>query len=147
VAQALHWFDFAKFWPEVKRVLKPGGIFAAWGYSFFTIEPTIDEVIDSTFLTSIASHWADRNRLLWDHYRDTPFPLAELSPPTIPLVMAWTLDELFAYLLSWSSTQRCREAQGDDFLQVAYAALGRAWGDPQQKRAVEMDFFLRVGRN
>ena len=25
VAQALHWFDFDKFWNEVRRVLKPGG--------------------------------------------------------------------------------------------------------------------------
>lgn len=31
VAQALHWFAHDNFYAEVKRVLKPGGIFAAWG--------------------------------------------------------------------------------------------------------------------
>src|SRR5690606_34767150 len=30
VAQALHWFDFEKFYSEVKRVLKPEGIIAVW---------------------------------------------------------------------------------------------------------------------
>jgi ubiquinone/menaquinone biosynthesis C-methylase UbiE len=30
VAQALHWFDYELFWPEVQRVLKPSGVFAAW---------------------------------------------------------------------------------------------------------------------
>lgn len=30
VAQALHWFDFARFFTEVRRILKPSGIFACW---------------------------------------------------------------------------------------------------------------------
>ena len=29
VATALHWFDHSRFFPEVKRVLKPGGVLAA----------------------------------------------------------------------------------------------------------------------
>jgi len=36
VAQALHWFNFEKFWPEGLRVLKPGGVFSAWAYDWFT---------------------------------------------------------------------------------------------------------------
>jgi len=32
IAQALHWLDLDKFYPEVERVLKPGGVFAAYGY-------------------------------------------------------------------------------------------------------------------
>lgn len=30
-AQACHWFDWEKFWPEVRRVLRPhGGVAAFW---------------------------------------------------------------------------------------------------------------------
>src|SRR5687768_3377362 len=32
VAQALHWFDLDPFYREVRRVLKPAGVFAAWCY-------------------------------------------------------------------------------------------------------------------
>jgi ubiquinone/menaquinone biosynthesis C-methylase UbiE len=32
VAQALHWFDLARFWQECRRVSKPTGIIAVWGY-------------------------------------------------------------------------------------------------------------------
>lgn len=32
VGTALHWFDFDSFFKELKRVLKPDGFFAAWGY-------------------------------------------------------------------------------------------------------------------
>ena len=33
VAQALHWYDMDRFNKEVKRVLKPGGVLAAYGYA------------------------------------------------------------------------------------------------------------------
>jgi ubiquinone/menaquinone biosynthesis C-methylase UbiE len=33
VAQALHWFDCPRFYREVRRVLRPGGCFAAWTYA------------------------------------------------------------------------------------------------------------------
>ncbi|KAL2192853.1 methyltransferase-like protein [Corynascus similis CBS 632.67] len=30
--QAAHWFDYARAWPELARVVKPGGTLAFWGY-------------------------------------------------------------------------------------------------------------------
>jgi len=33
VAQAMHWFDVSRFQAEARRVLKPGGLFAAWTYA------------------------------------------------------------------------------------------------------------------
>src|SRR4051794_23736854 len=32
VAQAIHWFDHASFYHEVRRVLRPGGAIVVWGY-------------------------------------------------------------------------------------------------------------------
>lgn len=31
-AQAAHWFDLEKFYVELKRILRPGGVVAIWGY-------------------------------------------------------------------------------------------------------------------
>ena len=31
--QAAHWFDYARWWPEMRRVLRPGGTLAVWGYT------------------------------------------------------------------------------------------------------------------
>eukprot|EP00891_Asterochloris_glomerata_P004937 jgi/Astpho2/4937/Aster-06673 len=36
VGQGLHWFDFPSFWPEARRILKPAGAVAAWGYDIPT---------------------------------------------------------------------------------------------------------------
>lgn len=30
--QAAHWFDFAKLWPEMRRLVRKGGALAFWGY-------------------------------------------------------------------------------------------------------------------
>lgn len=70
VAQAWHWFDHPRFNRELLRVLRPGGVFAAWGYSWFSIEAGIDAAIDEEYLRPIRPYWAGRNRLLWNAYRD-----------------------------------------------------------------------------
>ncbi len=35
VAQALHWFDLARFFSEVRRVLAPDGVLAVISYASF----------------------------------------------------------------------------------------------------------------
>ena len=146
VAQALHWFDYDKFWPEVERVLKKGGIFAAWGYNFFTIEAQIDAAIETALLDPIKPYWSDRNQLLWNHYRDVPFPFEKVTTPIFPMVMTWTLDELFAYLHTWSSIRTGMKDIGDAFFEAAYQNIHTLWGDPAAKRAINMDFCLIVGQ-
>jgi len=41
VAQALHWFDFERFWQEIQRVAKPNALFCAWGYSWFDCDSKV----------------------------------------------------------------------------------------------------------
>ena len=31
--QAAHWFDYPRWWPEMRRILRPGGTLAVWGYT------------------------------------------------------------------------------------------------------------------
>ena len=45
VAQALHWFDLVAFGREVRRVLAPNGVVAAWSYGLFACEPAIDALV------------------------------------------------------------------------------------------------------
>lgn len=155
VAQALHWFEFDKFWPELHRVLKPRGIFAAWGYSWFQISDEIDAIIETKLMSPITNFWAAQNRLLWNGYREIQFPFVKLPAPQIILVPQWSLNQLLAYLGSWSAVRRCIEANGDQFFVELATELGKVWGSAekeeaisaQEKRVISMDFHLMVGRH
>lgn len=63
VAQALHWFDFGRFWPEVQRVLRPGGIFAAWTYTWPVLSEALDSIVAARLLPTIKAYWAPQNQL------------------------------------------------------------------------------------
>ena len=38
VASAIHWIDLDQFYPEVERVLRPGGVLAVYGYSLTVLD-------------------------------------------------------------------------------------------------------------
>ena len=46
VAQALHWLDRPRFYAEAQRVMKPDGIIAVFGYTWFYLSPELDALID-----------------------------------------------------------------------------------------------------
>jgi SAM-dependent methyltransferase len=48
VGQALHWFAHDAFFNEVHRVLRPGGVLAAWCYSLLRVSPKIDATTRSS---------------------------------------------------------------------------------------------------
>src|SRR5215831_1555408 len=45
VAQALHWFDFDRFYAEVRRVARPGGLLAVTCYYEPSVGPGVDPVL------------------------------------------------------------------------------------------------------
>jgi SAM-dependent methyltransferase len=146
IAQALHWFDLERFWLEVDRVLKPGGVLAVWGYAWPHIAESMDAVLQEKLRDVIEPFWAPQNKALWDGYRDVEFPFTRIATPQFQLVPQWNLPQLLAYLGTWSATRQCLEAQGEDFFEHFAAALELEWGDPTRVRAVTMDFCMHVAR-
>lgn len=146
VAQALHWFDFPRFFAEVGRVLRPGGLFIAWGYNWSTVTPEFDAVLDDTVKQAIREDWAPQNRLLWNGYREVPMPFTPLALPAQRIELHWTLWQVLAYVHTWSATQRCIAREGDGFLRRAEPALRAAWGDPDAARELSMPLELLAGR-
>lgn len=53
VAQAVHWFDFDKFYAEIYRILKPNGIFAIIGYGLFKTNPNSDKILGDFYYNII----------------------------------------------------------------------------------------------
>ncbi|MQA40376.1 class I SAM-dependent methyltransferase [Rugamonas aquatica] len=108
VAQALHWFDYAAFWPEVRRVAKPGALFCAWGYAWFDCEAEVMAALVMPMRELLAPYWAPNNRILWDGYRDADiaFPFAHVAPPPLEIRERWSVAQLIGYMQTWSSYKK-----------------------------------------
>ena len=59
-AQSFHWMDPRSVLPEVARLLRPGGVFAAYDYD---VVPVIDPRVDAAFSRIIDVRWDARERL------------------------------------------------------------------------------------
>ncbi len=146
VAIAVHWFDHDRFYPEVKRVLKPGGALAVWGYSFPRIGPEIDQVTLDYHNRVLADYWPERYHYVAESYRTLPFPFAEVAPPALGMQADWTLDQFCGFLSSWSASQRYLEQTGWHPLEEIWEPLAGLWGDPARPRQVTWQIYMRVGK-
>jgi SAM-dependent methyltransferase len=147
VAQALHWFDLEAFYREVRRVAKPGGIFAAWAYADCrTGVAEIDALKDHVYVDLTAPYWPPERALVETGYRSLPFPFEAIAAPPFEMVVTWTADQYLAYLRSWSGTQRYMKAKGEDPVAAIDAELRKAWGGADERRPVRWDLYLRCGR-
>ena len=145
VAQALHWFDYARFFPEVHRVLKPGGAFVAWGYDWFTLDPAFEAQFRASISEPVEAHWAPQNALMWNGYRDVPFPFRRVEVPRIEMTARWTFPQFLAYVHTWSAVRRCLSASGRGFFDEAEAKLAPLWGRPEEARTLGLQLHVVAG--
>jgi SAM-dependent methyltransferase len=146
VAQALHWFDYSQFWPEATRVLKPNGVFCAFGYNWASVSTEIDNVINTSIVKIIEPFWAPQNKLLWNHYRDLQIPFEKIESPNFTMSVSWNLNEYFNFLHTFSATRRCMDLIGNEFFQKAYEAVSHIWGLVEERKKIDLDFVFYVGR-
>jgi SAM-dependent methyltransferase len=147
VAQALHWFDFGRFFGEVRRVLRPGGVMAAWTYGIVTIEgDAVDALALAFYRDEIGAYWPPERRHVEEGYRSIPFPFERIEAPAFAMAVDWTLDELLAYFRSWSATARYVRENGTDPVAALADRLAAPWGDPRTRRRVAWPLSVLVGR-
>jgi SAM-dependent methyltransferase len=150
IAQALHWFDFARFHAEAARVLKPGGIIAAWTYSFLSVIPQlggdIERVLRRFYHDVVGPHWPAERRWVDEGYRTIPFPWPAIDIGAFTIDVAWNLASVVGYVSSWSATQRYITATGTDPLPMLARELAEAWGTPETTRRLQWPLSIRAGR-
>ncbi|MCB9838050.1 MAG: methyltransferase domain-containing protein [Phycisphaeraceae bacterium] len=133
IAQALHWFDFDKFWNEVRRVLKPGGVVCAWCYALHRIEPAIDEVIDRFYRGPVDPYWLPQRDHVDALYATIPFPFERVETPSFEMRLDWTREQCLAYLRTWSATKRFEQDKGYDPVASIEDELRELWPDGEIK--------------
>lgn len=147
VAQAMHWFDVPRFQAEARRVLVPGGVFAAWTYAQSRVTPAVDAVFDRLHDRLLEGYWPAGREHVIDGYRTLPFAFARCADvPAFEMRCAWTLPHYLAYLRSWSASQRYLHGTASDAIALIEPDMSAAWGDPMQVRTVTWPLTVHVGR-
>ncbi|KAJ7066564.1 hypothetical protein C8F01DRAFT_707206 [Mycena amicta] len=139
-AQAAHWFDWERLWPELSRVLRHGGTVALWVYSemrfpqYPQLTPTITEYLQGTDpKTSLGPHWEPGRRILNNHLLDIVPPpkgwedltrvfftgshYPDLAEPHLDPILRKTTTwggGLHGYLRTFSSLNRFHEKFPED---------------------------------
>ncbi len=145
VAQAFHWFDFERFFAEVRRVLQPGGMLAVWSVDTRLGNDAIDEILGAV-IEEVAPYWPPERAHVDDRYRNIPFPFAEIPTPSFVMNQEWDLQQIIGYINTWSATKQFVEASRVSPLERYGPQLAAAWGDPLQRRTFHWDLTVRVGR-
>ncbi len=146
IAAALHWFAKDEFYAEVRRVLRPGGVIAAWSYGArIEVDPKVDEAIIRFGAEVLGPYWPPEFAYNVSGYRDLPFPFEELEPPKVDVTMECSVQDLIDKVRTWSGYSGYVEKNGHEPLDELKARLLPAWGD-EPLRTVRWPLHFKVGR-
>lgn len=145
VAQALHWFATPTFFAEVRRLLRPNGLFCAWCYSLLRINDELDALLDDFYGNTLGPYWPLGRASVDAGYRDIQPPFQRLQVPPFAIQVQWTLSQLLGYLGTWSAVQRLQQASGCNPLLALQPQLTEAWGEPDQERFISWPLHFLAG--
>lgn len=148
VAQAVHWFNFERFYDEVRRVSKKtGAIIAIWSYGMHKINPEIDKISDRLTVGGdiLGNYWPKETEFVKDDYETIPFPFEEFRSPKFEMIVEWNLRDLLSYMETWSAVKKFQLQEHSNPLNLIRKDLGDLWGQEEQKRIVKWDLNIRIG--
>jgi len=145
-AQALHWFRFDPFFPEVERLVAPGGHFAAWTYRFPDFEGALGLRFRALAHEELAAYWPAERRHVEASYTTIPFPEAwqRLQTPHFESTATLEVDDFLGYVGTWSAVVQGGEA-GRRALEAFARACRRLWPEGE-RRTVRWPLTLTVFR-
>lgn len=110
--QALHHFNVQAHLTETRRVLRPGGIFAALAWGEMALPAPISSRLQP-FLAAISPFWEGKRDWLISGFDGLDVPGKRLILPRAALTRSLTIMELRREMESWSATRLAR-ASGVD---------------------------------
>lgn len=145
VGQAIHWFNFEKFYKEVKRTTKEDALLCVVGYGRLEISEQIDSVITHFYENVIGSYWDKERKYIDENYKTIPFGFKEIQTPDFVNTRHWTLEHLIGYLNTWSAVKHFIKQNFYNPIDKLQPELERLWGNEQTKQ-VHFPLLLRIGQ-
>jgi ubiquinone/menaquinone biosynthesis C-methylase UbiE len=147
VAQALHWFEFNRFYGEAKRVLKRNGIIAAWTYNLVSVSLEIDSVIKHFYINIVGEFWPPERKFVENGYESIPFPFHRLGSPSFSMTAKWTNKQLIHYIGTWSAVRNYKKSKGRDPVEWIEKELTKLWDNHSLIMEVYWPLSIVIGKN
>ncbi len=145
VAQAIHWFDFDRFYDVVKSHAHTETIFAVIGYGRVKINPEIDSILDKFYFEVIGSYWDKERRYVDDEYKSIPFPFDEINAPAFTIDLEWNIHHFEGYINTWSAVKHFVKANGYNPVEGLIGEISNFW-KPNKVKQVCFPILLRIGK-
>jgi SAM-dependent methyltransferase len=136
IAQALHWFDHARFNEEVRRVAAPGAAIVAWMYGTPRMNGPVGGALDRLMFEILGTYWPPERSYVISEYRTIPFPFPHIAAPTLSLEESWSLERIAGYARSWSATVQYRATHDDDPVESFEREARQTWADGEPRTIV-----------
>ena len=147
VAQALHWFVGDTFYAEVRRVVRSGGVFAAWTYGMpQMVSRDVERVVHDFINGPLEPFWPPEVRMVLDGYATIELPFEELEPPSFEMQAEWPIAGFLGFVRSWSAVGRYLEDRGEDPVPRLASELEQLRRDEEDLLPVSYRLALKVGR-
>jgi ubiquinone/menaquinone biosynthesis C-methylase UbiE len=147
VAQALHWFDFERFYAEARRVGRRDGILAVWTYAPPVLGvPELQARFADFYRDVVGSYWTPERVHVESAYRTLPFPFTRLAAPEFAVTLEWTLADVLGYVRSWSANVKYREAHGVGPEGLLASALEPEWGSSTTRIPISFALTVLAGK-
>lgn len=147
VAQALHWFDFERFFAAVRQVAARDAVLVAWTYEAGQMDGEIGVALRRFTFETMGPYWPAQRRHVDEAYRTIPFPFERVPAPELRLEDRWPLERLAGFMRTWSAVARYRKTHiDDDPVATVERELGALWGDVATARPIVWPMVLMAGR-
>lgn len=146
VAQALHWFDFTKFFAEVKRVAKPDAVISVWSYELCQVDEDTDKIFMKFYHDILEDYWAPERKHVENAYSKIPFPFIEVEEHVFFMKKQWNLQEFLGYLSTWSAVQKYILTNGKNPIELVVADFEKAWKNPDTAKEISFPVTVKTGR-
>jgi ubiquinone/menaquinone biosynthesis C-methylase UbiE len=144
VSQALHWFQFDKFYTEVKRTARHNSWLAVWMYSLLRITKEIDAIIETYHFKTLEKYWDNERKYVDTNYATIPFPFAEIKTLVFSIEYNWSLNELEGYFNTWSALQKFIAANNYNPVPGLVEQIRPYW--KSERMSIVFPLHLRMGQ-
>lgn len=128
-ASAVHWFNLGKFYQEARRLLKSDGYLVVWTYTWpQTKHVAVNQVLDA-IKNKLNPYWSEGSKLHLNEYKSLAFPFKEIDVPSFKFKVAWSLDELIGFFLTWACIRQHVELAAPGFIEECRIELSKVWRD------------------